>query len=118
MPISIRILIMLPVTISGIFMVLWIVLQVLYRFFNVTTELTTLANKEIMLPIIFLFVGAMLTLVLFILIQRTMNEGDQITMARTSPIPENHKLTNPVLTKEGKLSKAMSSTRVLPGWKK
>ncbi len=39
-------------------------------------------------------------------------------MARTNPIPTNHKLTNPVLTKEGKLSKVMPSTRVLPGWKK
>lgn len=39
-------------------------------------------------------------------------------MTKVNPIPENYKLTNPCIDKEGKLSKAVCSAKVLPGWKK
>lgn len=57
-------LIIFPAILAGCFMLLMLIFQIGYRDFGIVTPLTILAHEEVMLPIYVLFVGAMLSILL------------------------------------------------------
>lgn len=58
--------IFLPSMLAGCFMLLWLILQIMYRNFGIVTSLTILAHEDVVSPIYALFVGVMLSIMLFV----------------------------------------------------